>query len=175
MRPALPDRPAATILLALALLSGVLAEASQVPRFDHLRPVDDLADEFLRDAWLGSETVRRLAETLEASDVFVQIETRLQENNRGRLRLMSGSSVCRWVRVTVRIPGRRPALLAVLAHELQHAVEIARAPDARNIESVEALFQRIGFRRDGPQFETEAALAIEEQVRRELARNGGVR
>ncbi len=173
MRVAHPRRLlAAALTVALGGLSGAFADARQAPSFEHLRPVDDLAREFLHEAWHGSETVRALVAILEVSDVFVQIETQSQEAFRGRLRFMSGSPVCRWVRVTLRLPGRKPDLLAALAHELQHAVELAEAPEAGDRESVEALFHRIGFRRDELDFETDAALAVEARVRRELAQNG---
>lgn len=166
---------AAAFTLVVTGLLGTPVDAQPARSFYHLRPIDTLANEFLQEAWLGSETVQALVETLEASDVFVQIEARAQEAFRGHLRFMSGSPVCRWVRITVSIPGKRPNLLAALAHELQHAVEIAEASDALDQASAEALFQRIGFRRDEAQFETQAALAVEEQVKRELARSGIVR
>jgi len=179
MRPALRSRFLAAVTVALTMgrwplpVCGQSVESGPARSFDHLRPIDALAREFLAEAWRGSQAVRDLVEILETSDVFVQIEVRSQEATRGILRFMSGSPECRWVRITVRQFGKRRHLLAALAHELQHAVEIAEAPEARDLESVEALFRRI--RRDEPTFETDAALAVEEQVKQELARNGVVR
>jgi hypothetical protein len=63
--------------------------------------------------------------------------------------------------------------LALIGHELQHALEIARAPDIRSPDDITALFRRIGRSPHCPRgtpdcFETSAALAVGEQVLREL-------
>jgi len=68
------------------------------------------------------------------------------------------------------VPGLRQDVLPALAHELQHAVEIAQAPEARDAQALEALMRRIGWCRGGRLFETGAALAIEARVRLELTR-----
>ena len=54
---------------------------------------------------------------------------------------------------------------------LRHGEQSPRHPPGWR-SGPRALFQRIGFRRDEPLFETEAALAVEERVKRELALNG---
>jgi hypothetical protein len=167
-----PHQPATTaaafmVVALLPTLGGAQSEAV----FDHLRPIDRMARDLLDEAWQRSETVRDLTAIIERSDLFVQIEIRGLEAFRGHLRFMSGSPECRWVRITLSAPARRLDLMATLAHELQHGVELAQAPDARDLESVEALFCRIGFQRDEPHFETVEALAVERRVRRELAQN----
>lgn len=173
MRFPLPRR---TTLLAVTFLAADLLEApvsaDQARSFARLRPLDALAGDLLSEALDRSPTVRSLVRTLEESDLVVQIQVRGLDTFRGHLQFMSGSPDCRWVRVTVSLPSPKPDLLATLGHELQHAVEIAREPDVRDVESVAALFRRIGFRRDGPQFETRAALEIEERVKHELAGQG---
>src|SRR5206468_3909770 len=57
-----------------------------------------------------------------------------------------------------------------IAHELQHAVEIAADPDATTGARVEALYRRIGFpscRPDPRCYETRAAQATEARVEEE--------
>jgi len=60
----------------------------------------------------------------------------------------------------------------LLAHELQHAVEVADAPDARDTESVQRLFARLavafGCGRASC-LETQSARDVQNIVRKELA------
>ena len=63
------------------------------------------------------------------------------------------------------------AHVPLLAHELQHALELAAAPDVRDQESCARLFARIGWPAGPQRFETEAARVTEGRVRRELRGN----
>ena len=67
-------------------------------------------------------------------------------------------------------------LIATIAHELHHAIEILSDPEAASPEAVLALYRRIGTGRCrqglSEACETEAALAIESKVQTELAQNG---
>jgi len=63
--------------------------------------------------------------------------------------------------------GDRP--IAILAHELHHAIEVLEAPDVSTEAAVDQLFERIGTRVHGGVVETQAALDAERAVRRELA------
>jgi hypothetical protein len=57
-----------------------------------------------------------------------------------------------------------------LAHELQHAVEVAGAPEVRSGAQMAALMKRIGRSREaGRQFETDGAIECGRQAGRELA------
>jgi hypothetical protein len=60
--------------------------------------------------------------------------------------------------------------LAILGHELQHAAEIADSADAVDDQSVEQLYQRIGFQmsESARQFDTAAARQMGERVLEEL-------
>jgi hypothetical protein len=61
-----------------------------------------------------------------------------------------------------------PQGIASLAHELQHALEVLQAPEARSEKTIEALFQRIGTPTSDGVYETREALATEAQVLREV-------
>jgi hypothetical protein len=67
----------------------------------------------------------------------------------------------------------RDNVIATLAHELQHAIEVASAPDITDAASIQALFRRIGRVRLGNRsavtYETEAAERAGEAVQRELS------
>jgi hypothetical protein len=63
--------------------------------------------------------------------------------------------------------------LALIGHELQHALEIARAPNIRSADDITKLFRRIGRSphcpRGAPEcYETSAALAAGDAVLREV-------
>lgn len=79
----------------------------------------------------------------------------------------------RYVRITVdRLAGARRKLCYLLAHELQHAVELADAPQARTPADVERLLTRIGHKwAEG--FETTGAVAVGRDVECELAATAG--
>jgi hypothetical protein len=54
--------------------------------------------------------------------------------------------VYRYLRVTLDPALRGDTVIAVLGHELQHAVEIVRAPEVTGTDTMRALFERIGYR-----------------------------
>jgi hypothetical protein len=64
--------------------------------------------------------------------------------------------------------------IPLLAHELQHALEVARAPEVRDASTFERLYQRIGWGTGASAFETAEARATTRAVRAELewARRG---
>ena len=72
------------------------------------------------------------------------------------------------------LPGEPEARqLRLLAHELQHALEVLSDETATSQESVARLYQRIGMRRSGVgNFETDAALRVQKEVARQLSSYG---
>jgi hypothetical protein len=66
------------------------------------------------------------------------------------------------------VQGDRP--IFILAHELQHAIEVLEAPHVSTEHDVDQLFERIGFHASAGDVETQAALDVERAVRRELSR-----
>jgi hypothetical protein len=86
---------------------------------------------------------------------------------------VTATSSVRFLRVAINahvVPGDR---LPLLAHELQHAVELANAPDVRDDDGMRVLYRRIGHASGVDQFETAAAMNAERQVRREMAGRSG--
>jgi hypothetical protein len=156
------------MVLALALATQESAPPRNVRTFDS----KILA---LIDAGIsGSATFRGLIATLNESDVIVHIAPKLSRHRLGGYfahNIVSRGQF-RYVRIAVDIAGAEHRLVAVLAHELQHAVEVAQAPDARDAQSVERLFNRlaVAFGCGGSNcFETKAAMDVQEIVSAELA------
>ena len=133
-----------------------------------LRPVDPLATEILERAVLSSDVVRRLVTTLEASDVIVHIQTArtMPAGIGGMTRFVTSRGGYRYLRITIGTELSKEARIAILAHELKHACEVAES-NARDIESLRRLFGHEG-RAAGDYFETRAAVQIERLVRLEL-------
>jgi hypothetical protein len=82
---------------------------------------------------------------------------------------LHGTGDTRYVRVLVRPDVRGTQLVAALAHELQHAVELLMSPETSAASTGELrTFARIGFRSGPHTWETARAMAVEAQVLREL-------
>jgi hypothetical protein len=79
----------------------------------------------------------------------------------------------RYLRINM-LPGEpETRQLPLLAHELQHALEVLSDESATSQEGVARLYERIGVRRPGVgNFETDAALRVQRAVARELRSYG---
>lgn len=147
-------------LLALTLVVSVTAPTLGA-RPHRVRPVDRASAEALRRGQDQSPLFRELVQALEASDLIVHVVATddLPPRVDGATRFVALLDGARYVRVTVRasLPGRQ--LVAMLAHELQHARELAES-GARSAAAVRALYRRIGTGSHGLDdgYETTAAI-----------------
>lgn len=137
----------------------------------HVRALTPDTASLLAQGVRRSRTFAQLVARLERSDVIVQIlpSSTLKPSVAGRLLLVPGRKVQRFVRIEIRMEGTTADLVSVLAHELRHAVEIADAPDVQDSDSLERLYRRIGH--GGPSvdgFDTDAAIRAGRQVRAEI-------
>ena len=135
----------------------------------HVRTTDGSVRRLMRRGYRHSPTFAGLVARLQRSDVIVYVEDvpRLPGGLDGRMMMMPRSNGYRYVRIQIAVRGAPEDSIAVLAHELQHAVEIADAVDVRDSDSLERLYQRIGVRA-GPQvYDTIAAQERGRLVRRE--------
>jgi hypothetical protein len=156
-------------LLLLAMSCSLAAPEATIP-MAHVRPVSASVNTLLTEATTRSSIVNQLVERLTGTDVIVYVElVASPEIPLARTKLVSGSPGARFLRISIN--GRNPPWdrVALLAHELQHAVEIATAADVRDDEGVRRLYARIGFPGGTDRFETVAARRIEMLAREELA------
>jgi len=168
---AAPGRPSESGGPALSSQGGPDAVVAPSPA---VRPLNRDAERLLAEARRRSPTIARLLSALDASDLVVYLDVRLMPRCRtGRLRLVASNGPRRFVKVDVSATARWDEALGWLGHELQHAVEVASAPDVRDDGSLERFYRRIG----NPQpaqastFETEEAIKVRAQVLAELARS----
>lgn len=157
---------------ALAATATATAAARGVPidPMTRLRPTQALGERVLADGVARSQTFRRLVSRLERSDVIVYITVRLDMRPTlgGSLRIMGRSASDRFVHISLNGQNSRQMLVALLGHELQHAVEVAEAPDVSSEEGLGDLYRRIGIHMASDSWDSRAAQETGQLVRAEF-------
>ena len=128
----------------------------------------------LFDGARRSATFAQLLDALDGSDVIAYIELThdLPVTTQGRLLLATNTPDHRYVRIQVRAMQAPDDLIAVIGHELQHAVEIVEAPAVRDEASMRRHYEIAGAGRSHALgFETRAAQDAGWRVRKELRKN----
>ena len=158
---------ATLVLLAIVTVTSASgqAHAAEIAR---VRLLDRGVERLYEDALDRSPTLRRLVRTLEQSDVIVYVELRpwLPRSLPAGLTFAGAGGGFRYLRIVLNPSNTRRQMLDMLGHELQHAVEIARAPSVRSRETLAAHFAQIG-RRAADGWETDAARDTGRAVGRE--------
>lgn len=177
----MPHTVLPAIVLALLVAVTVHGEGPPPPS-PHVRIVDRELRHLLQAGLALSPTLRALVDRLERSDVVAYVRVdEMRDGLAGRLQFINASAGARYVLIrVVRIP-TRSRQLALLAHELHHAGEVASAPHVVDVHTLTQEYERIGhasrYRREGARsFETAGAIAAGEQVLKELnGRDAGPR
>jgi len=136
------------------------------------RALDPISVDTLAHALERSAVARRLVTQLESSNVIVHIVSSAQMPGGigGTTRFVTSRGGYRYLRITLGagLPLRHRS--AILAHELQHAWEVARST-ADTVEELKQLFEGEGHRA-GEFYETRAAIEVERTVMMELMTAG---
>ena len=129
------------VFLVWILVSGA-ALTAQAPR---VRPLDPLASMAYVRGHDQSGTFRALVAELEASDLIVHIVTAtgLPGGVAGTTRFAGRGGESRYVRIDLAAWLTAKQRVSILAHELQHACEIARSGAGSSV-AIDALFRAIG-------------------------------
>jgi len=168
----------ARALLLLLVATPSIAHAAD-PSWDglrgHLRTTDDRLRRLLDLGTRASPTFRALVRRLLESDVVVYLWCDRADTapSDGRLTFVSAAGGYRYVVVRLAHFRSRARQIALMAHELRHAVEVADAPQVVDVESFEREYRRIGYMSSTPTadrrtFDTRAAVDAGWQVIREL-------
>ncbi len=161
----------AALVLLLTLVVTQTAAAESPP---HMRVIDRDLKALLERGVTDSPTLNALVAEVEATPllVFVECSFRLPSGIGARTNFVTSVGDTRFVRVAVDCSLTNRWQVSLLAHELQHALEIGRRPEVHNVDAMELLYESIGFPtvRDGSNrhFETEAAIAVQRAVNEEL-------
>jgi len=165
-----------TMAFAMALAAGTApltatAAAALESPTRHVRSADREMRKLLRTGFLESSTFAALILRLEQSDVIVYVEgvERLPGALEGRLIIHPPSHGFRYLRIQIAPRGTPNDTIAVLGHELRHAIEVAEARDVVDAVGLVALYRRIGIDRGNNVFETIEAQETGRRVLRELA------
>lgn len=156
---------------AAALLEEVEVQAILTSQQRRVRPVDRRISQAIAEGLRRSATFARLVLALNRSDVIVYVETApgMPSTLAGRMMMAAGRSQQRYLRIQITGAVRGNELIALLGHELQHALEVADSPTVRDERSLSALYETIGQRGLAPhRFDTLAAQNAGRQVRMEL-------
>lgn len=144
------------------VIAGLLLVCPADARAQSVRPLDRLADTAYVLGQRRSEQFRQLVAELDASDVIVHVVTtqEMPPGIVGTMRFVALIEGVRYVRVHLSSTLAPKLRAAMLAHELQHACELARS-SAASTESVRALYAAIGKAAWGLEHEFETAEAEE--------------
>ena len=160
---------AARLSLSLLLATAAAAQAAEQGARNPLRTFTPRSLALVQDATRVSETVRRLVDRLAASDLVVLVEvTDERFEYAGRTNFVTCAGGFRYVRIRVSGVMKPWDQIAVLGHELQHAVEVADAPEVAGDPTLAQLMTRIGRATRKLNYETDAAIAVTRQVEAEV-------
>jgi hypothetical protein len=160
-------------LAALALLT-IYSNSVGAADFEHVRPEAPMLKTAIAAALEGSPTFRSIVERIDGSDVIVHMTCGYFKSATlaGRTMLSSAGPDVRYVRVQILCDQSPQALVAIVAHELQHVAEIASERAVVDDSSFGRLYRKIGFPTclswETNQFETAAAVETGRRVRAEL-------
>jgi len=125
----------------------------------------------INDGVRRSRTFANLVAEVHKTNVIVYVQTSmtLPPEVAGRILFAGTAGNQRYLRVQVSPSLTRDQMIAVIGHELRHALEVAAEQSVVNEKALEAFYQRIG---DSPHvgggYDTEAARVAQRTVRQEL-------
>ncbi len=162
-------------VIAVTALSLPLHAASTVPiARARLRPQSPRVATWIANGLTRSPTLRALAERAERGDVIVYLEIAhdLDPALYACVSWLAAAPGARYVRVSLQPHLAPDQAISMLAHELQHVVEIIDHKEVTSSDTLAALYLRIGHRsgRAGLSWDTRAALHAGDSARLEVAR-----
>ena len=166
---------AAAILACTLALTPGLDSPTPVPVDpigSRVRAIDPRAREWIRVGTTESPTFRALLGRLAGSDLilYIEIVNRNIGGFAGRLYFVTATASVRYVRIELVPDSNVRDMVALLGHELQHAVEIADARQVRDRQALALLYLGMGENTlNRSQYDSVAARVTEERVRSELA------
>ena len=162
------------IALVVLPMLGIGEAQERKFNFPHVRPLDASTRAAFRSGMKGSPLFRELVAQLEGSDLIVHVESdcTMQDRVQGKLLFVTAAGGVRYLRVRIGCAVSGIRQVAILGHELRHAVEVADAPWVVDESTMAEEYRRIGFQSrgdtDGSSFESRAAIDAGERILRDL-------
>jgi hypothetical protein len=160
------------VCLIVGLSAAAHATHTDLPR---VRPLDPSLTVIVATGSHRSNTFHALLHRLEAGDVVVYLQYgQLPSGLQGRLTFLTEAAGLRYVMVEVARDLDAPRLIAIVGHELQHAVEVLEQPQIVSQATFASAYERSGFKRrhfanGAVGYDTHAAVDVGRRVWRELA------
>lgn len=162
-------------LTACAVLAGggslLGADGAIECERSHVRATDARAGAAIAYGIARSPTFRSLVDAIQRSDLIVYVSARFEMAVPldGEIHFLTSAGDHRYLRVLIRGELSPWDRCAMIAHELQHAKEIAESPTVRDTTTMDALYHQIGFGIGVDRHETDAARAVAARVMQELS------
>lgn len=155
---------------ALAVTLMAVAPSAPPVAVPHVRTSSAYLSRLIEFARAESRTFFSMLVAIDTSDVIVYFEAvpQLDSRLRGCVHFMGSAGDYRYVRAQIRTAMNSHEVIASLAHELQHAIEIAAHPEVRSEADLAALYRRIGDEHQWRMFETNDAQQAGRTVRNEM-------
>jgi hypothetical protein len=159
---------------AINMGNAVRREVTAYWQTRHVRSDEAQIAALIAEGEMRSDVFQHLLATLDASDVVVYLVPKQARQGLGGYvsHAMTTGGGYRYIRVAVETQGSADRLIALCAHELQHAVEIAEAPEVRDNDALRRFFQRANVTfacaGGGECYETQAAEEVEQTVLSDL-------
>lgn len=164
------------LLLGLAVATAPAARADAPAGAGRIRTIDTRTARLMQVALDHSPILRALVASIDAMPVIVYVgsDRDLPTGLDGRTGLVAAGRHERFIRIAIRHGLSDSRTINTLAHELEHAREIAIRPNVRDSASLAQMYRQIGHTHDAHEtraWETEGARWVGAEVQREVARN----
>jgi hypothetical protein len=157
----------------------VARPALAVPSDSHIRSLDPTLTKTITEGVARSHTFARIVNSLEQSNVVVYVgfNAQLPPGLGGRTTFLTSSGTWRYLKIAIGPRLSEFQRIAMVAHELHHALEISSSPEVHDRQSLRALYRAIGEPAlcRSECFETASAIDAANDVDRELRRSASTR
>ncbi len=169
------------LLAVVLMVHAADAQATDERSFTRVRAADDTFRALIRSGDAQSPTFRVMVDEIQRSNAVVTVQFGFCAKGQVRscVSHVGGSAHTRTIRILINPAATNNRLIATIAHELYHALEIIRDPEVTSNDAAMRLYRRIATgdcaRGRSERCETQAALATEAQVLVELEGSGRAR
>jgi hypothetical protein len=166
--PTLAPVNASSLIHPAALMSAQQLLAGDARR---IRSSESRLNKLMKEGVRRSRTFADLVTRVHRTDLIVYVETShaLGSDTVGRILLQTVAGGHRYLRVQVRSMLQGDQIIAVIAHELRHALEVAEDASVVDEATLTRLYRRIGHAIEGRHgYDTDAARTTGLRVREEL-------
>ena len=169
-------RTALALVVAIVMVAVVGADAPEAANPNaRVRALQPRVEKLIAAGIERSPSFRRLVHRLEQSDVIVYIDARydLRVGVGASMRFLATSASDRFVKIQLDAHYNSHVLVALLGHELQHAVEVADNRAIKSADDLRVFYRETGLRTGPDSFDSQAAREMGYLVRAELLSKPG--